>query len=127
MKEDYVNEEGAKKVTENGHQAGNKKTRDIKKDGKPNGVKSDMNDKEVYDERPMLYVGKIPKSARVTDLKDVLHERGVKAKQLVWKGGRGFAFLYFGDTEDAEELYTKLHDLQIGGVNLDVQREKNKE
>ena len=79
----------------------------------------------MHDQRTMLYVGKIPRSTRVTDLKGVLRERGVRAKQLVWK--RGYAFLYFDDSADMEEMFTKLSDLKIGEDMLDVQKEKGRD
>jgi len=82
-------------------------------------------DNRADDQRPMLYVGKIPRTTRVTELKGAISERGVRTKQLLWK--RGYAFLFFEEGEDAEEMFSKLQDLKIGDEPLDVQKEKQKE
>ena len=89
-----------------------------------NYVKHKKESEEIFDERPMLYVGKIPRNARVRDLKVVMLERGIKPKELVWKGFKGYAFLYFDMSQDIEKVHEALSDLKVGDTILDVQREK---
>ena len=42
-----------------------------------------------------IFVGRIPKTTRVRELKDAILSRSLRANNLVWKGFKGFAFLYF--------------------------------
>ena len=42
-----------------------------------------------------IFVGRIPRTARVKELKEAIQERGLRTNNLVWKGVKGFAFLYF--------------------------------
>lgn len=93
---------------------------------KPKSKKMARDNDELFqfDDRPMLYIGKVPKDARVRDLKDAIIERGIKPKELRWKGFKGYAFIYFDKSQDVEEVYDALADLKIGDKVLDVQKEK---
>jgi hypothetical protein len=50
-----------------------------------------------------VFIGRIPKLARPKDLKDAVTERHVKVVHVVWKGAKGYAFVYLalqaGDSE----------------------------
>jgi len=73
-----------------------------------------------------IFIGRIPRTARVKDLKDVLGERDVKVVNLVWKGMKGFAFVYLelepGCSEDS--LCCKLQGLKIGEALLNVELDR---
>ena len=73
-----------------------------------------------------IFIGRIPRTARVKDLKDVLGERDVKVVNLVWKGMKGFAFVYLeleaGCSE--ESLCGKLQGLKIGEAVLNIELDR---
>ena len=75
------------------------------------------------------FIGRIPKFARVKDLKDVIAERGVKVVSLAWKGMKGFAFVdvELENEETEASISAKLHGLQIGEAILNVELDRKQQ
>ena len=74
-----------------------------------------------------IFVGRIPRTARVKDLKEAIQQRGLRTNNLVWKGVKGFAFLYFDKTHtklSEEEICNQLKDLKLGESILNVEPDR---
>merc|ERR1711981_1186950 len=81
-----------------------------------------------------IFVGRIPRTARVKELKDAIQERGLRTNNLVWKGVKGFALLYFDKAHtnlSEDEICIQLKDLKLGesvlNIEPDRRKDKNKE
>merc|ERR1711981_120144 len=77
-----------------------------------------------------IFVGRIPRTARVKELKDAIQERGLRTNNLVWKGVKGFAFLYFDKSHtnmSEEEICLQLKDLKLGETVLNIEPDKRKD
>jgi hypothetical protein len=77
-----------------------------------------------------IFVGRIPRTARVKELKDAIQERGLRTNNLVWKGVKGFAFLYFDKSHTTlteEEICIQLKDLKLGETVLNIEPDKRKD
>ena len=77
-----------------------------------------------------IFVGRIPRTARVKELKEAIQERGLRTNNLVWKGVKGFAFLYFDKSHTKlteEEICLKLKDLKLGETILNIEPDKRKD
>lgn len=77
-----------------------------------------------------IFVGRIPRTARVKELKDAIQERGLRTNNLVWKGVKGFAFLYFDKSHTKlteEEICLQLKDLKLGETVLNIEPDKRKD
>ena len=77
-----------------------------------------------------IFVGRIPRTARVKELKDAIQERGLRTNNLVWKGVKGFAFLYFDRSHtklNEEEICLQLKDLKLGETVLNIEPDKRKD
>ncbi|XP_051830793.1 methenyltetrahydrofolate synthase domain-containing protein isoform X1 [Antechinus flavipes] len=71
-----------------------------------------------------VYVGNIPKDARVSDLKRTLREYGAEPLKLNWQGTQGRAFLDYKDLTTAESVISSLKDLNFSGNTLWVKLAK---
>ncbi|KAM9065196.1 methenyltetrahydrofolate synthase domain-containing protein isoform X3 [Sarcophilus harrisii] len=71
-----------------------------------------------------VYVGNIPKDARVSDLKRTLREYGAEPLRLNWQGTQGRAFLDYKDLATAESIISSLKDLNFSGNTLWVKLAK---
>ena len=73
-----------------------------------------------------LFVGRIPKSARVKDLKDALADRPVHVVSLTWKGMKGFAFIdvEIAEGESEASVLAKLDGLKICESSLNVELDR---
>merc|ERR1712080_635676 len=62
--------------------------------------------------------------------KDAIQERGLRTNNLVWKGVKGFAFLYFDKSHTTlteEEICVQLKDLKLGETVLNIEPDKRKD
>ncbi|CAH1156066.1 unnamed protein product [Phaedon cochleariae] len=59
-----------------------------------------------------LRVGNIQRSVRVRDLKNALTEKGIKPRNITWKGSRGFCFLHYSkkNPKNENEVASKAED-----------------
>lgn len=71
---------------------------------------------------PTVYIGGIPKGTRVSDLKSLVRAQGVEPLRVLWRGGAGHTFLFFEQEDDAENAVSKLHDLEVNGKSVRVER-----
>ena len=78
-----------------------------------------------------VFIGKIPRGTRVKELKETVTNRGIKPVNVLWKGAKGYAMIYFEKKDDitTHDLCSKLKDLKIGDNLLNVEPDKraNKE
>ncbi|XP_074057870.1 methenyltetrahydrofolate synthase domain-containing protein isoform X2 [Macrotis lagotis] len=65
-----------------------------------------------------VYVGNIPKDARVSDLKRTLREHNAVPLRLNWQGAQGRAFLDYKDQSAAESVISSLRGLSFNGNTL---------
>lgn len=70
---------------------------------------------------PSIYVGGLPRSLRVSEFKEKIHDRSVQPLRVVWHGGSGHAFLQFSNIDVAEEAIQALKDLDLGGRQIKVE------
>lgn len=68
-----------------------------------------------------VYVGNIPPTTRVSELKSILRERGVPPLHLTWQGAQHRAFLDYSDSGQAQLVLSSLEGLSIGGQVLRVE------
>ena len=87
--------------------------------GKPKNQKQ-------YPATVSVYIGKIPRGTRVEELKEVIIAKGVKPINILWKGGKDYALIYFEKKEvlTSDELFEKLKNLTIGDNVLNVEPDK---
>ncbi|XP_032140510.1 methenyltetrahydrofolate synthase domain-containing protein isoform X3 [Sapajus apella] len=67
-----------------------------------------------------VYVGNLPRDARVSDLKRALRELGSVPLQLMWEGRRHRAFLRYQDAAAAQQAISCLQGLRLGTDTLRV-------
>merc|ERR1712150_312391 len=106
------NEEGNEK------QIGSKKT--------PNFKKSNKKPKS-HNTTVGVFIGKIPRGTRVKELKETIIDRGVRPVNVLWKGAKGYAMIYFEKKNDevtSQDLCAQLKDLKIGDNFLNVEPDK---
>ncbi|KFV05799.1 Methenyltetrahydrofolate synthase domain-containing protein, partial [Pterocles gutturalis] len=72
-----------------------------------------------------VYVGNIPPSVRVSELKCALREFHVTPLRLNWQGAQHRAFLDYKDKATAESAVSSLKGLSLGGNTLRVELAKN--
>ncbi|NXW57887.1 MTHSD protein, partial [Eurystomus gularis] len=72
-----------------------------------------------------VYVGNIPPSVRVSELKCALREFHTTPLRLNWQGARHRAFLDYEDKAAAERAVSSLKGLSLGGNTLRVELAKN--
>ena len=74
-----------------------------------------------------VFIGKIPRGTRVKELKETIIDRGVRPVNVLWKGAKGYAMIYFEKKNDevtSQDLCTQLKDLKIGDNFLNVEPDK---
>ena len=69
----------------------------------------------------VVFVGSISRSVRVSHFKCEMKGCGVHPLRLVWKGGRGFAFLHFTSADDAGTAVKAMSGLEIDGKQLNIE------
>ncbi|XP_025226925.1 methenyltetrahydrofolate synthase domain-containing protein isoform X5 [Theropithecus gelada] len=67
-----------------------------------------------------VYVGNLPRDARVSDLKRALRELGSVPLRLTWQGPRRRAFLHYPDSAAAQQAVSCLQGLRLGTDTLRV-------
>ncbi|KFP48092.1 Methenyltetrahydrofolate synthase domain-containing protein, partial [Cathartes aura] len=72
-----------------------------------------------------VYVGNIPPSVRVSELKCALREFHAAPLRLNWQGAQHRAFLDYKDKATAESAVSSLKGLSLGGNTLRVELAKN--
>ncbi|XP_065704041.1 methenyltetrahydrofolate synthase domain-containing protein isoform X2 [Patagioenas fasciata] len=72
-----------------------------------------------------VYVGNIPPSVRVSELKCALREFQATPLRLNWQGAQHKAFLEYKDKATAESAVSSLKGLSLGGKMLRVELAKN--
>ncbi|XP_062474339.1 methenyltetrahydrofolate synthase domain-containing protein isoform X1 [Pezoporus occidentalis] len=72
-----------------------------------------------------VYLGNIPPSVRVSELKCALREFRVTPLRLNWQGAQHRAFLDYKDKPTAESAVSSLKGLSLGGYPLRVELAKN--
>ncbi|XP_064884922.1 methenyltetrahydrofolate synthase domain-containing protein isoform X1 [Columba livia] len=72
-----------------------------------------------------VYVGNIPPSVRVSELKCALREFQATPLRLNWQGAQHKAFLDYKDQATAESAVSSLKGLSLGGKTLRVELAKN--
>ncbi|NXS48697.1 MTHSD protein, partial [Balaeniceps rex] len=72
-----------------------------------------------------VYVGNIPPSVRVSELKCALREFRATPLRLNWQGAQHRAFLDYKDKATAESAVSSLRGLSLGGNTLRVELAKN--
>lgn len=68
-----------------------------------------------------VFVGGLPRSTRVSQLKVGVREREVQPLAIIWHGGSGHAFLLFPAAEEAQDALTKLDGLEMNGKQLRIE------
>ncbi|NXC02926.1 MTHSD protein, partial [Orthonyx spaldingii] len=72
-----------------------------------------------------VFVGNLPASLRVSELKSALRELQVIPVRLNWQGAQHRAFLDYRDTGTAERAVSSLQGLSLGGSTLRVELAKS--
>ncbi|XP_027206588.1 methenyltetrahydrofolate synthase domain-containing protein isoform X1 [Penaeus vannamei] len=74
-----------------------------------------------------IFLGKVPSTCRVRELKDALQNRNVQPMDITWRGRSGFAFLRFtGPVEECDDILTKLEGLTLQEQPVLVEKAKDK-
>ncbi|XP_066980302.1 methenyltetrahydrofolate synthase domain-containing protein isoform X1 [Macrobrachium rosenbergii] len=74
-----------------------------------------------------IFLGKVPSTCRVRELKDALQDREVQPADITWRGRSGFAFLRFtGPIEGCDDVLSKLKGLLLQNQPVVVERAKDK-
>ncbi|XP_056384340.1 methenyltetrahydrofolate synthase domain-containing protein isoform X2 [Hyla sarda] len=68
-----------------------------------------------------VYIGNIPPTTRVSELKNILRERGASPVHLTWQGAQHRAFLDYRDPHQAQLVLSSLEGLSIKGQDLRVE------
>ncbi|XP_073410981.1 methenyltetrahydrofolate synthase domain-containing protein isoform X1 [Dendrobates tinctorius] len=68
-----------------------------------------------------VYMGNIPPTTRVSELKGILRERGASPVHLAWQGAQHRAFLDYMDPQTAQRALPILEGLRIGGQRVRVE------
>ncbi|XP_007468484.1 PREDICTED: methenyltetrahydrofolate synthase domain-containing protein isoform X2 [Lipotes vexillifer] len=61
-----------------------------------------------------VYVGNLPRDARVSELKRALSARGAAPSQLTWQGPQRGAFLHYRDPDEAWQAISRLQGFCLG-------------
>nr|KAG5685219.1 hypothetical protein BaRGS_013998 [Batillaria attramentaria] len=98
--------------------------------------RSDGDDKAPRPRRPrietspdgVVFVGGISRRLRVSEFKSEMRGCDVHPIRLVWRGGRGFAFLHFQSADNANSAVKALAGLEIDGreLNVELARQNNR-
>lgn len=72
-----------------------------------------------------VYVGNLPASLRVSELKSALREFQVTPVRLNWQGAQHRAFLEYRDKGTADRAVSSLQGLSLGGNTLRVELAKS--
>ncbi|NWV71936.1 MTHSD protein, partial [Malurus elegans] len=80
---------------------------------------------EVSDTMTTVYVGNLPASLRVSELKSALREFQVTPVRLNWQGAQHRAFLDYRDKGTADRAVSSLQGLSLGGNALRVELAKS--
>ncbi|XP_062967582.1 methenyltetrahydrofolate synthase domain-containing protein isoform X2 [Cynocephalus volans] len=67
-----------------------------------------------------VYVGNLPRDARVSDLKRALRDRGAAPLRLTWQAPQCRAFLHYQDPASAQQAISCLQGLRLGTNTLRV-------
>ncbi|XP_053556890.1 methenyltetrahydrofolate synthase domain-containing protein isoform X2 [Bombina bombina] len=76
---------------------------------------------DTVQEVATVYVGDIPQSTRVSELKGILRERGAAPLRLTWQGAQHRAFLDYQDRCQAEKALNSLAGLSIAGHSVRIE------
>ncbi|XP_069824708.1 methenyltetrahydrofolate synthase domain-containing protein isoform X1 [Dendropsophus ebraccatus] len=68
-----------------------------------------------------VYIGNIPPTTRVSELKNLLRERKASPVHLTWQGAQHRAFLVYTDPHQAQLVLSSLEGLSIGGQVLRIE------
>ena len=71
-----------------------------------------------------VFIGGLPRSTRVSQLKVSVREREVQPLAIIWHGGSGHAFLLFPAESEANDALNKLSGLEMNGKTLRVEMAK---
>ncbi|NWR51031.1 MTHSD protein, partial [Regulus satrapa] len=94
--------------------------------GQPRVESDPVNPKlEESDTITTVYVGNLPGSLRVSELKSALRELQVVPARLNWQGAQHRAFLDYRDQGTADRAVSSLQGLSLGGNALRVELAKN--
>ncbi|XP_076438003.1 uncharacterized protein LOC143277145 [Babylonia areolata] len=76
----------------------------------------------------VVFVGGISRRLRVSEFKTEMRGCDVHPVRLVWRGGRGFAFLHFQSADNASTAVKALAGLEIDGreLNVEMARQDNR-
>ena len=76
----------------------------------------------------VVFVGGISRRLRVSEFKVEMRNNDVHPVRLVWRGGRGFAFLHFQSADNASTAVKALCGLEIDGreLNVELARQDNR-
>lgn len=76
----------------------------------------------------VVFVGGISRRLRVSEFKMEMRGCDVHPVRLVWRGGRGFAFLHFQSADNANTAVKALAGLEIDGreLNVELARQDNR-
>lgn len=76
----------------------------------------------------IVFVGGISRRLRVSEFKTEMRGCDVHPVRLVWRGGRGFAFLHFQSADNANTAVKALCGLEIDGreLNVELARQDNR-
>ncbi|KAM4017606.1 methenyltetrahydrofolate synthase domain-containing protein isoform 2-T2 [Anomaloglossus baeobatrachus] len=73
-----------------------------------------------------VYIGNIPPTTRVSELKGTLRERGASPLHLTWQGAQHQAFLDYTDPHQAQQALSSLEGLSIGGQRVRIELARTK-
>lgn len=88
------------------------------------GLRDGPGRRQYEDDIPSVYVGGIPGSVRVSELKSKIREKEVNPLRVIWHGQNGHAFLQFQEATAADEAIEALKDLEIVGKPLRVEHSR---
>ncbi|XP_027948077.1 methenyltetrahydrofolate synthase domain-containing protein isoform X2 [Eumetopias jubatus] len=67
-----------------------------------------------------VYIGNLPRDARVSELKKALRELGAVPQRLTWQGPKRRAFLHYKAPTSAQQAVSCLQGLRLGAATLKV-------
>ncbi|XP_034528654.1 methenyltetrahydrofolate synthase domain-containing protein isoform X8 [Ailuropoda melanoleuca] len=67
-----------------------------------------------------VYIGNLPRDARVSELKKALRELGAVPQRLTWQGPQRRAFLHYQTPASAQQAVSCLQGLRLGAATLKV-------
>lgn len=68
----------------------------------------------------IVWLGGLSRRLRVSELKTELRALHVNPLRLVWRGGRGFAFIHFQTVDSAKEAVSALSGKELDGREIRV-------